>query len=372
MMKLILAPNTGLGQGSPQIKTSARMNLSNSPEIPRISVLDISAPRQSLFEQIMARTLIAVFVMGLLASLLRWSALSQAMLLFFGWLLALGSVRRQGLFQNHSRPRSAWTTASVVAIFLAAVLTSLLAGVSYLVVEGTTETSLFTATQQLLLSTITNCLLLLTFPFILRSTAGLTPGDLGLTRWNTCLRDARLGVTFCLVLLPLVFSVFAAAQQIWKKHDHNVETSMRDQGSLEVATLVVLSAVLVAPITEELLFRGVLLGWLETLAASLNVGGRWRQSIFWIPNILVSLFFAAIHYPQWPAPIPLFFLSLGLGFLVKQTGRLGASISAHMFFNAISTVILLGETFNGRLGPELEKIPQPTAATQPAASTSPP
>jgi membrane protease YdiL (CAAX protease family) len=55
---------------------------------------------------------------------------------------------------------------------------------------------------------------------------------------------------------------------------------------------------------------------------------------------LTSLIFAALHAPQWPAPIPLFLLALGLGFVVQRTGSLTAAICMHAIFNGFSTMML--------------------------------
>ena len=151
------------------------------------------------------------------------------------------------------------------------------------------------------------------------------------------------------------------------KQDHPAEQSIRDQWSPTVAGLVLLSAVIMAPIAEELLFRGVLLGWLETVASRWNKGKGWGWVRTWLPNILVSVIFAAIHGPQWPAPLPLFVLSMGLGSLVQTTGRLGASIAAHMLFNGLSTLTLFVAAANGNLEREL---PRPAAQPQPAGAAA--
>ena len=52
------------------------------------------------------------------------------------------------------------------------------------------------------------------------------------------------------------------------------------------------------------------------------------RSPFWtgVAIVLTSLIFAALHAAQWPAPIPLFLLAVGLGVVYQRTGSLLAPI----------------------------------------------
>lgn len=101
--------------------------------------------------------------------------------------------------------------------------------------------------------------------------------------------------------------------------------------------LVAISAlvVLVTPLLEELLYRGLLQETLRTLGA-----GRW-------PAILMaSAVFALMHW-QNTAPhavVSLFVLSLGFGWAYERTGRLTAPIVMHMLFNLgnLGLALLLG------------------------------
>jgi membrane protease YdiL (CAAX protease family) len=90
--------------------------------------------------------------------------------------------------------------------------------------------------------------------------------------------------------------------------------------------LLVLLAV-IAPLVEELLFRGLLLGWLVT---------RMPQ---WAALVVTSVVFAAAHLQlvQFPG---LVVAGLTFGYLVLRTGRLGPAIAAHMAFNATTVLYL--------------------------------
>jgi hypothetical protein len=75
--------------------------------------------------------------------------------------------------------------------------------------------------------------------------------------------------------------------------------------------------------------------------------------------VLTSFFFAGLHYAQWPAPIPIFLLALGLGLVYHRTGSLLAVICMHAVFNASSTLALIYALMMGVTESEEEKVPPP-------------
>ena len=68
-----------------------------------------------------------------------------------------------------------------------------------------------------------------------------------------------------------------------------------------------------------------------------NSGTRtdWTPTAVW-PMIVASLLFALAHWGQGLAPIPLFFLSMGLGYLYRQTGSLIPPITVHFVLNGFT------------------------------------
>ena len=170
------------------------------------------------------------------------------------------------------------------------------------------------------------------------------------------------GGVACLVVGPLVYAVNWLAQLRWEVNSHPLETMVRADPTRSIALLSIVSGVLLAPAAEELLFRGVLLGWLNRLwsrgpgpmpidAQAADLAGvpapdevptpRASPSsspATLVPNLIASLLFAGIHWPQWPAPIPIFLLSLTLGLLYQRTGSLVAPFTLHALFNGISTL----------------------------------
>jgi membrane protease YdiL (CAAX protease family) len=95
--------------------------------------------------------------------------------------------------------------------------------------------------------------------------------------------------------------------------------------------LVVLGVVIVGPVVEELVFRGVLLSVL-----------RRRQSE-WRAVLVSSGAFAALHLidPNAALAVPfLFAAGIVMGRAVITTGRLGRAVAIHAGFNLVSVIAL--------------------------------
>lgn len=101
--------------------------------------------------------------------------------------------------------------------------------------------------------------------------------------------------------------------------------------------LVVLSGLL-APITEELLFRGVLLRSLAT---------RWGPGTAVVAQGIV---FGAAHllldggWGNVGLVVPLAGVGIVLGFVARATGRLGPTMLAHSLYNLVQVAILVATT----------------------------
>lgn len=256
---------------------------------------------------------------------------------------------------------------------------------------------------------ITDIVALLLIPQILvivQRTSAATLGDLGLTVKDLPRNVAR-GIVGCLLLAPICYALIAVLSAIWTPKPHDLESMLRGQFTGTTAILAILSAVVLAPVVEELAFRGVVLPWLERLFVAVRSGSGqrswestaenpvasipWKSNdsgddhplpgsldtavqrdgmttepwgwpalsgevpatpvssedtrsinlARWMGNIVTSLIFAALHAPQWPAPVPLFVLSLGLGVLVQRTGSLVGPIALHATFNGLATAALI-------------------------------
>ena len=93
--------------------------------------------------------------------------------------------------------------------------------------------------------------------------------------------------------------------------------------------LVVMSiqVVLVAPLLEEVMYRGLL----QRTLTSLDLGR-------WTGIVITSVVFVTMHVgaARWHALPALFVLSLGFGWVYERTGRLAAPIAMHITFNALN------------------------------------
>jgi len=243
---------------------------------------------------------------------------------------------------------------------------------------------LLSVTEGLFLLTLINEILIVTIPILVWFTSGTRLVDLGLIRsdWS---RQLLIGAGGALLAAPVVYAVQFLAVMVWTPHDHPVEDMIRNQFTLPVAYLAFLSAVVMAPVLEELLFRGLIQTWLLKLA-SRQV--RHEPMVTWepteefsrpetavdsaaVPNgpsprrpavqaiFLTSFFFAVVHFEQWPAPIPIFILSLAIGTVYHLTGSLLASIAMHATFNGLSTLMLfLAMAGSGEKPPVKNPLPQ--------------
>ena len=102
----------------------------------------------------------------------------------------------------------------------------------------------------------------------------------------------------------------------------------RDGGWLTLAAVVV-SAVVIAPIAEELITRGLL----QTLLV--RTLGDWSR---WLAVVLASAFFTSLHIPGVPVQaLPgIFVLGLVFGALYERTGSLLPGVLVHAAFNGLN------------------------------------
>lgn len=142
-----------------------------------------------------------------------------------------------------------------------------------------------------------------------------------------------LQIAMAQLLVPLSNLLFPEGQP-----PQEIADVITEADTLGVGIGLVLAAVVLAPVTEELLFRGVLLRALRPR------GPRFAL-------VVSSLIFSAVHIlgldqdrPLQSAAVvlpPLFVLGLLLAWITQRSGRLGPAIFIHSGWNLLAAFVLL-------------------------------
>ena len=85
-------------------------------------------------------------------------------------------------------------------------------------------------------------------------------------------------------------------------------------------------------------------GDLDNIHSKFDNVASWRV---WLPTLVSAAVFALLHFGQGAAPIPLFFLALGLGYVFRKTRTLTATLVVHFLLNGQSMLFLLVQIFLG-------------------------
>ncbi|MEB3335784.1 MAG: CPBP family intramembrane glutamic endopeptidase [Cyanobacteriota bacterium] len=161
---------------------------------------------------------------------------------------------------------------------------------------------------------------------------GLLPPQGGWLQWGwrPPWAATQPALRMVLMVLPLVALASWLLQLVWPDPGGSNPLLEMVLGSSDGWALAVLAftAVVLAPLFEETLFRGVLL---PVLARPL--GGGWAV-------VISALLFALAHLSLGEL-VPLSVLGLGLGLLRWQTGRLASSVCLHALWNGLTFFNLL-------------------------------
>lgn len=140
-------------------------------------------------------------------------------------------------------------------------------------------------------------------------------------------------IAMALLILPLANLLFPDGRP-----PQEIAETIAEADSLLLQTSLVLVAVVIGPIAEEVLFRGVLLKAFER-----------RGEIFAV--VATAFIFSAVHIlglgteDIWKSALvvlpPLFILGLVLARLTQRRGRLGPAIFLHSGWNLLAAFVLL-------------------------------
>jgi len=138
-----------------------------------------------------------------------------------------------------------------------------------------------------------------------------------------------LGIAF-LAMFPVVIGAHLLSSSFFppEKQVQGIVLFFQQSTSLSERLLVIVMAVVVAPLTEEIIFRGYLYGVFRKYVGRLY------------GMLIVSALFAAFHV-HLPALAGLFLLAMALNFVYERTGSLWAPILMHSAFNTTSLLFAL-------------------------------
>jgi membrane protease YdiL (CAAX protease family) len=179
-----------------------------------------------------------------------------------------------------------------------------------------------------------------------------------------------LGACGLLLAMPLVYATMVGSEWVYRvvrythPSEHDLLRVMGETADPGLKYVMVAAAVLVAPLWEELLFRGhiqtivrelliriagqpapldltpVLAPSGGTVLAYANTGTDAERRVphpaaSWVAVVLTSAMFAGVHTP-WQMPA-IFVLSLCLGFAYERTNNLWVPVTIHAMFNTLMT-----------------------------------
>ncbi len=218
-----------------------------------------------------------------------------------------------------------------------------------------------------------------------RHHASLAQLGFSFVRWW---KHIAIGVVAAVAAIPLVYALMAAVNVGFdSKYSHPLLEEMKREGSLTAYLLAVTSAVLIAPLVEEFLFRVIIQGWLQSAPfgtikaiffgqreeAQLALGAtsveltsapnqdppRIPHEItvprsettdtttettplvppIW-PSFVTGTLFGLVHFGYGLSFIPLIVLGIILGLLYRATHSIWPSLVVHFILNGSSMLAL--------------------------------
>ena len=155
------------------------------------------------------------------------------------------------------------------------------------------------------------------------------PFDWSIFGWHAAKKQIGYGLATLLFVYPFVWLCILLSSHIWKDNSENpLITSLERTSNIWLIVSLIIVAVIVAPLVEETLFRGILF---RALGARMPFWGA----------ALLSGFLFALGHGERVVIIPFTLLGVAFAFLARKTENLWPSAAAHGVFNALSSVATL-------------------------------
>lgn len=154
------------------------------------------------------------------------------------------------------------------------------------------------------------------------------------------LRDVGAGLLGLIVAMPIVFGASSLSVEIGRwmgdvppEVGHEMLNWLAWSQTGITRALLLGSALVVAPVFEEVIFRGLIQTVFVTHLAGVNR---------WLPVTAAAAVFAMVHLGQpWQVLPGLFCLGLVLGWLYERTGSLWPCVVTHAGFNGCNVMLVL-------------------------------
>jgi len=144
-------------------------------------------------------------------------------------------------------------------------------------------------------------------------------------RWRQQLADGLLGFLASVVPVGLVFGLTLPFRT--QENGHALLRLLESDQSFATVFWICVSAAVMAPLVEELIYRVVVQTWLEQRLPP-------RAAL-----VIAAVIFSAVH--RMPDALPLFPLALVLGYLYQQRRSYLSIVVVHSLFNATNLAVLL-------------------------------
>ena len=297
--------------------------------------------------------------------------------------------RGQALLEHEPRTPVPWgvPVALVAVVFVAF---TLLTPAGDAAPETPADANPFEISQRLIGVIFFQCVVIGGVLFVVAVVYRASLRDLGLPVYaEELVRDIRIGIVAGLAALAPVYGVQLLMLYLFGPSKHPlVEMVISGEPNLGVVFLASIAAVVVAPVSEEILFRLLLQGWLEKFEhrwvrrpdeqpndesrmtndeseASNDSSFVIRHSSLeeptspleppprslaglpygWLPILISSLLFALAHSGYGPDPIAIFLLAIILGYVFQRTHRIVPCMVAHALFNSLAMLLLWRAVF---------------------------
>jgi hypothetical protein len=237
------------------------------------------------------------------------------------------------------RPRSTWGWFEGIGVYLLAFLAGGIATVPIILVLGDTSVNGAVGQSEIVATIGADVVITGVLVFWLvrwhrewRGAMALPPSR------DHLVRHLVFGVIAGAILVPIIGLMAGVIEETLRQAvGHAVTTPEQVAPGLSpfARILLVVLAVVVAPISEEFFFRGILF---RTV--------RDRHG-FWMAALASAIPFGLVHYVPAPAidaavlQLTMVFTGIGLAWIYDRRGTIVASMAAHMAFNMIGVVTIL-------------------------------